>query len=53
MAAIGASIGLSFMLAMILGPLISSSMGMPGIFWVTALLGLVGYLFLLHWFPAL
>ena len=42
MAAIGASIGLSFMLAMILGPLISSSMGMPGIFWVTALLGLVG-----------
>ena len=42
MAAIGASIGLSFMLAMIIGPLISSTMGLSGIFWVTALLGLIG-----------
>lgn len=42
MAAIGASIGLSFMLAMILGPAISSAMGLSGIFWVTAVLGLIG-----------
>ena len=42
MAAIGASIGLSFMLAMILGPAISTAMGLAGIFWVTALLGLIG-----------
>ena len=42
MAAIGASIGLSFMLAMILGPAISTAMGLSGVFWVTALLGLIG-----------
>ena len=42
MAAIGASIGLSFMLAMIFGPLISAVMGLSGIFWVTAVLGLIG-----------
>ena len=42
MAAIGASIGLSFMLAMILGPAISTAMGLSGIFWVTAVLGLIG-----------
>ena len=42
MAAIGASIGLSFMLAMIIGPIISAVMGLSGIFWVTALLGLIG-----------
>ncbi|CAI8352698.1 MFS transporter [Porticoccaceae bacterium] len=42
MAAIGGSIGLSFMLAMILGPVIAGSMGLAGIFWVTAVLGLLG-----------
>ena len=45
MAAIGASIGLSFMLAMIIGPLISAAMGLSVIFWVTAVLGLLAYLF--------
>lgn len=44
MASIGASIGLSFMLAMIAGPLIASAMGLPGVFWVTALLGCIGIL---------
>ena len=42
MASIGASIGLSFMLAMIAGPIIASFMGLSGVFWVTALLGCMG-----------
>ncbi len=42
MAAIGGSIGLAFMLAMIAGPVIASFAGLSGIFWVTAVLGLVG-----------
>ena len=33
MASIGASIGLSFILAMIAGPLIASAMGLSGVFW--------------------
>lgn len=42
MAAIGASIGLSFSLALAVGPLIAGLFGMSGIFWSTALLALVG-----------
>jgi predicted MFS family arabinose efflux permease len=42
MASIGASIGLSFILAMIAGPLIASATGLSGVFWVTALLGCIG-----------
>jgi predicted MFS family arabinose efflux permease len=42
MASIGASIGLSFIVAMIAGPLIASAMGLSGVFWVTALLGCIG-----------
>jgi predicted MFS family arabinose efflux permease len=42
MATIGASIGLSFAIAMILGPIISSIVGMAGIFWTTAILGVMG-----------
>jgi predicted MFS family arabinose efflux permease len=42
MAAIGGSIGLAFMLAMIAGPLIAGYAGLSGIFWVTAVLGLAG-----------
>ena len=44
MASIGASIGLSFMLAMVLGPLIASYAGLSGIFWLTAGLGVMGIL---------
>ena len=44
MAAIGGSIGLSFMLAMMLGPLIASYAGLSGIFWVTAGFGVLGIL---------
>jgi predicted MFS family arabinose efflux permease len=42
MATIGGSIGFSFMLAMILGPLFAANFGLPSVFWVTAALGVVG-----------
>jgi len=42
MAFIGMSIGLSFMLAMILGPLLDAWAGLAGIFWVTLVLALCG-----------
>ena len=42
MAAIGGSIGFSFMLAMMLGPLLTANFGLSGVFWVTALLGITG-----------
>ena len=51
MATIGASIGLSFMLAMIIGPLIASAMGLAGVFWVTALLGCLGIIIVMRWVP--
>lgn len=44
MAIIGVSIGLSFMLAMIAGPILNHWVGVPGIFAVTALLALLGIL---------
>ncbi|MGD2056491.1 MAG: MFS transporter [Gammaproteobacteria bacterium] len=40
MALIGMSIGLSFATALILGPVLNAWIGVPGIFWVTAVLGL-------------
>lgn len=42
MAFIGMSIGLAFMLAMILGPVINSWVGISGIFWVTSIMALCG-----------
>ena len=42
MAMIGMSIGASFALAMVLGPLLNTWIGVPGIFWLTALLALAG-----------
>lgn len=41
MAVIGMSIGFSFMLSMILGPVFASSYGISGIFWITAMLALL------------
>ena len=38
MAMIGMSIGMAFMLSMIIGPVIAASLGMQGIFWITAVL---------------
>ncbi len=42
MATIGMTIGASFMLAMIAGPLLSAWVGVQGIFWLTGLLALLG-----------
>ncbi len=44
MAFIGMSIGLAFATAMIVGPLISQWSGLSGVFWVTALLAIIGIL---------
>jgi len=42
MAIVGVSIGFSFMVAVVLGPAIAVFAGLSGIFWLTALLALVG-----------
>ena len=42
MATIGITIGLSFAASMILGPVLNGWIGVPGIFWLTALLALFG-----------
>ncbi len=46
MAMVGASIGLSFAVAIVLGPIVDSYWGLSGIFWLTAVLGVVGLLIL-------
>ncbi|MFT5576580.1 MAG: MFS family permease [Bermanella sp.] len=46
MAGIGASIGLSFAVALVLGPIVSSRLGLPGLFWLTAVLAVVGIVLL-------
>ncbi|HHH36741.1 MAG TPA: MFS transporter [Gammaproteobacteria bacterium] len=48
MAVIGMSIGLSFALALALGPILDAWIGVPGIFWLTAVLALGGIV-LLHY----
>jgi MFS family permease len=42
MAMIGMSIGAAFALAMVLGPVLNTWIGVPGIFWLTAALALAG-----------
>ena len=42
MAILGVSIGASFVLALMLGPVLESVIGVPGLFWLTACLALVG-----------
>lgn len=42
MAMVGITIGLSFVVAIVIGPLLASVIGVPGIFWFTAVLALVG-----------
>jgi MFS family permease len=44
MALIGMSIGLSFALALVIGPVLARWDGVPGIFWITAVLALLGVL---------
>ena len=52
MAIIGLSIGVSFAIAMVLGPWLAAWAGLAGVFWFTALLTLVGLLVLWRWVPA-
>jgi predicted MFS family arabinose efflux permease len=42
MAIVGVSIGLSFGLAILIGPVLAAAAGLSGIFWVTAALAIVG-----------
>ncbi|MBI3560360.1 MAG: MFS transporter [Gammaproteobacteria bacterium] len=49
MALIGGSIGASFALAIVLGPVLNGWIGVPGIFWVTAGLA-IGALGLVQWY---
>jgi predicted MFS family arabinose efflux permease len=42
MASIGGSIGISFAVAMVLGPVVAANFGLAGIFWLTVALGLIG-----------
>ena len=51
MATIGMSIGFSFAVALILGPVINNWFGLSGIFWLTALLALGGMLIVILWVP--
>lgn len=51
MAFIGASIGISFALALMLGPLLNRWVGVPGIFWLTAGLALFSILIVLFVIP--
>lgn len=46
MATIGLSIGVAFAVAMVLGPLVSARFGLSGVFWLTAVLAVVGLLVL-------
>jgi MFS family permease len=42
MAIIGVSIGFAFAVALVMGPVLNSWIGVPGIFWLTAILALMG-----------
>lgn len=50
MAVVGAIIGASFVLAVILGPILANAFGLSGVFWSTALLALFG-MGVLAWLP--
>jgi len=42
MAMIGGSIGVAFAVSLVAGPIINSFVGVPGIFWITAVLAILG-----------
>lgn len=52
MALIGASIGLTFALSLVVGPLLSAWGGLPGIFWLTCLLAIGGIAVIVWWTPS-
>ncbi len=51
MAIIGMTIGVSFSVAMVAGPVLNKFIGVPGIFWLTAFLGLLGIAVVYFWVP--
>lgn len=51
MAGIGVSIGLAFGIGFVAAPLLTARLGLPGLFWVTALLALVGAVVLMLYVP--
>lgn len=51
MAVIGMSIGLAFAVSLVLGPLLNTWIGVPGIFWLTAALAIAGILVVIFLVP--
>ena len=51
MAVIGMSIGMSFAVAMLLGPMVAAAWGIAGIFWLTAVLAIFGIFIVLFLVP--
>ncbi|KUJ71103.1 MFS transporter [Thiomicrospira sp. WB1] len=51
MSVVGITIGLSFTLSLVAGPLLSEWFGVRGIFWITALLGLVAIAMVIYSVP--
>ena len=51
MAVIGMSIGMSFAFAMLLGPMVAASWGITGVFWLTAILAILGIFIVLFLVP--
>ncbi|MAR59231.1 MAG: MFS transporter, partial [Porticoccaceae bacterium] len=51
MAIIGGSIGFAFILAMMVGPIVTLYLGLSGVFWMTALLGLLGICITIFFMP--
>lgn len=52
MAVIGMCIGLSFAVAMLLGPMVAAAFGIAGVFWLTAALALFGIFIILFVVPS-
>jgi len=52
MAAIGMTIGASYMASLVLGPVLASGFGVAGLFWMTAVAALVMIVILRFWVPA-
>jgi MFS family permease len=51
MATLGVSIGMSFIVALIIGPIFYNWIGMSGIFWLTAVLAISGIVILYYFVP--
>jgi len=52
MALVGMTVGASFVLALILGPVLNNAWGVPGLFWLTAVLAMGGIGVVSWWVPS-